>query len=190
MIYLTDTISSQAATFLLSVGAGVLLGLVYDLFKLLRMVLPPKPLLIFLQDVLFSVLAAFFTYLFILGFHAGELRGFIFVGEGCGFLVHHLLLSDFVVAGVTFLSRVLSRVVNTLFQLIFIPLWFVFRVLTFPFLQIYRLLRKLLKNFWKFFKIILRRGKTLLYNQFISKKKVIRSEEEDHEFQRLWNQSP
>ena len=77
MIYLTDTVSRQVYCFLMSVGVGAVLGCVYDVFKLLHIFLPSKKVVVFVEDVLYWIIAVFVTFIFILTFNSGEIRGFL-----------------------------------------------------------------------------------------------------------------
>ena len=84
---------SSAAWFLLflkSVGLGYLLGAFYGVFILLRRVGLRQFALVVAQDLVFAILAGFFTYLFLYVANSGVPRLFIFAGEGLGFGTFYL----------------------------------------------------------------------------------------------------
>ena len=80
------TIADQTRLFLLALGLGFLLGIVYDLFRVVRMAFTMR------RVGVFDTRCAFFPHLvppppffFCLPFNQGEIRGFIIAGEGLGF---------------------------------------------------------------------------------------------------------
>lgn len=64
---------------------GFLLGAYYDVFRLLRVMLPCRRWTVFVQDVVFFVTAAVITFLFDLTLTGGLLRFYLFVGWRRGF---------------------------------------------------------------------------------------------------------
>lgn len=156
-----------------------MLGLFYDVFKILRILLPVKSIVIFIQDIIYFLLASFATYLFILTFNAGEIRGFIIIGEGCGFLVHYLLFSPYVIKSAQTIIFTVKRILTFLFRIIFAPFKFLFKIISKPFLWLFRLLQGKLKIFWDFLKNILRRSGGLLYNHSKHKNEVVSSDPEE-----------
>ena len=71
------TFFSQMTGFLLAVGMGAALCLVYDLFRIVRIAAPPGRIGAFAQDVLWFAIAAVVTYLLCLARCKGEVRSFI-----------------------------------------------------------------------------------------------------------------
>ena len=83
------TIADQTRLFLLALGLGFLLGIVYDLFRVVRMAFTMRRAGVFIQDVLFFLTCAAVTFVFLLAVNQGEIRGFIIAGEGLGFLIYY-----------------------------------------------------------------------------------------------------
>ena len=59
------TIADQTRLFLLALGLGFLLGIVYDLFRVVRMAFTMRRVGVFIQDVLFFLTCAAATFLFL-----------------------------------------------------------------------------------------------------------------------------
>ncbi len=101
-------VSDQAIAFLWAVVLGVALGAVYDIFRIGRIFKKRGWLLVFFEDLLFSLAAALSTAFCFTLTNFGQVRLFLLVGEGLGFLLYFNTL------GV--LSVRLMRPVARLFQ--------------------------------------------------------------------------
>ena len=86
------SVSGQLQVFGLSVLLGVGLGLVYEVFRLLRLAFFSQKTVVFVQDVLFSLTALVSTFVFVVAVNEGQLRFFLLIGELCGFTVYYFTL--------------------------------------------------------------------------------------------------
>ncbi len=75
-------------------GAG--LGLLYDFFRIIRMMINPRNIAIFVQDVIYFIISGVITFLFVLGFNRGEARFYILAGEGIGWILYHITLGELI----------------------------------------------------------------------------------------------
>ena len=174
MMYLTDTVSGQAYTFLLSIGAGALLGILYDGFKVLRIVIPSRSIIVFFEDIIFWVLAALFSFTFILIFNSGEIRGFIIFGEIVGFFVYWLLFSPVVTkifkAVVKTIKKAVMLILRIIYTIFIKPFLLIFGIITKPLRRLFVKTRQKTKKVWNNQKNILRRSTFLLYNYYRNRK--------------------
>ncbi len=85
--------TSQILSFLYSVGFGCLCCAVYDMFRMLRRVGKPGAVAVFVQDIVYALLCAFFCFCFLLSVTGGKLRFYVFAGMALGFLLFRLTLS-------------------------------------------------------------------------------------------------
>ena len=79
------------AVFFKSVGVGFLIGVLYLLFMLPRGSGKTNKWVVFAQDILFFLLAAVLSFIFLYDINAGVARLYVFFGEGVGFLLFVLL---------------------------------------------------------------------------------------------------
>ena len=93
----------QTSVFLRSLGIGVLFGLLYSVFRLLRALGRDTLVETALQDLFFAAICAIGTFLFLLNDNFGQVRFYLLAGEGIGFLSFFLLPFD------PFLDRLRSR---------------------------------------------------------------------------------
>lgn len=86
-------LSFQLTAFLRSVGLGLILGILYDRFRVLRLLfgrLTP------LFDTLYFCAAAFLTFCFGLAFCDGMLRLYVYLGCFLGWMIHYLSFGSFI----------------------------------------------------------------------------------------------
>ena len=98
-------VSDQTVTVLLSRVLGVAVCILYDIFRSLRRAVNHNAVAVFLEDILFWVLAAFLNFVFFMSRTGGGLRGYVFAGEAMGFAATRMTVSR----GIVFL---LSKVIE------------------------------------------------------------------------------
>jgi len=87
---------------------GGILGAVYDVFRVLRILRRKNPwILVFFEDLLFSAIAAVATAYVFSRIYYGQVRLFLLAGQGLGFLIYHITLGSLVGATARFLARCL-----------------------------------------------------------------------------------
>ncbi len=141
--------------FLVSVGAGVLLGMVYDVLRLTRMLVGLQQpsqvslispahvskkavwqrrcghVLLFLEDLLFGVLCGVVGILILYFVNDGQVRFLTPVGMFCGFFVYTVTIGKIIRglsdAIVAFLRKVVRCILKWLYHLIMTPLRWIYR---------------------------------------------------------------
>lgn len=89
MVYIHG-VAFQVKAFFQAVGLGFILGVLYDVFRFLRWLAGNRLAAVF--DGAFCLLAAFADFCFILAFHDGMFRTYLFAGEGAGFAAYYVAL--------------------------------------------------------------------------------------------------
>lgn len=87
------TLEAETQIYLLSVLLGVGLGMLYDLFRAVRVVFSHKNLFVALEDAAFALLCGFAVFTFYTGL-TGKLRVFTLVGMSAGFVVEHFTVGN------------------------------------------------------------------------------------------------
>lgn len=99
-------LSDEAVAFLWSVLLGGALGAVYDVFRIIRIFRRKSPwLLVFFEDLLFSAVAAVATAYVLSRIHYGQVRWFLLLGQGLGFLVYYATVGSMIGAVARFLRK-------------------------------------------------------------------------------------
>lgn len=87
----------QSLCFLYSMAVGGILGLIYDFFKIDRIVFKRGNIFVFLQDILFWIIATVIFFSFSVVFSNGQIRAYLLFGSFLGFLIYRLTFSKIII---------------------------------------------------------------------------------------------
>jgi len=92
------SVSQHTSLFLLSVVLGAALGMVYDVFRAVRIIFPPaaKDGAVLVQDIIFCIICGFSIFCFSTLAVRGQVRFFIFFGSAIGFVLYILTIGNFI----------------------------------------------------------------------------------------------
>ncbi|MBS4008446.1 MAG: spore cortex biosynthesis protein YabQ [Clostridium sp.] len=127
-------ISEQLQTFVLTVGLGILIGIIYDFMMTGRKFIRLSRGAHFFVDLLFCLTMTLLVFIALLVNNWGEVRAYVFIGLGGGILIYMLLF-----------SRHVSRLLLKTFSLLIVFVSSLIR----PFLMIYRKISLLLARIKK-----------------------------------------
>lgn len=158
------SVSQQTMTFLQSLLLGVALGILYDVFRILRLMIPSGRIISFLEDILYFTLCGIITFAFLLAVNNGIIRAYLLAGEALGTVVYYLTV-----------GKLVYRIADKIISLIKKTLYLLYRVFLLPFVKLFHLLfgmlrklaGKITKNFSKNAiksKYRLKQRRRLLYN--------------------------
>lgn len=101
---------------------GILIGLLFDVFRILRKSFHTADLITYIQDILFWILAGSMMLFSIFTFNHGEIRSYVFIGIIIGVVIYMLALSKlFVKSSVTiilFFKKIFSYPIHLIEKLI------------------------------------------------------------------------
>lgn len=83
----------QLISFFRAIGLGVILCLLYDVFRVIRTVYNNSDLMIFIEDIIYFVIISPVVFLFLLATTNGEIRIYILVAVLIGFTVSRFTVS-------------------------------------------------------------------------------------------------
>jgi len=86
------SVGSQVSVFLSACLIGARIALVYECFRFVRCILKHGEMAVAVEDVLFCIVAAIYSFNFWLYAAKGELRGFIILGEWLGAAIYFLTI--------------------------------------------------------------------------------------------------
>lgn len=142
---MSELISNQLYVFLIYCLCGIIIGLFFDIFRILRKSFRTPDIVTYIEDIIFWILTGLFLIYIIFTFNNGEIRSYIFVGLGLGILFYLLIFSKFFIKTNVIIIKYLKAIFKKVFQIV-----------TYPFKVIIRIFDKLiLKNIKKLNTVII-----------------------------------
>ena len=86
------SVSFQAYQFVLALAFGVCIGIFYDLFRIFRLIFIPGKIAVFFQDIIFLLLSACATFVFLFQINYGDIRFYLAIGIFGGLLFYYLTI--------------------------------------------------------------------------------------------------
>ena len=137
---------NQAYLFIVFSLTGVIIGLLFDFFRILRRSFKTSNIITYFEDVLFWILTGVLILYNIWYFNNGEIRIYMFLGIIMGGLIYMLTLSNIIIS-------LLSKILNSIVKVLELP----FRTLFSIFHKFFTVIMKIFNNFPK--KLKIKKGK-------------------------------
>lgn len=136
-----NAIHSQGYIFLATLYGGIIIGFIYDLYRIFRYFFKPKKVATFFEDLMFWIIIALIA-LFVLIFSSwGELRGYEFLGFLSGAILYNKLLSKIVITILVKVVKIIIRTLKYLLDVILYPFKVLANILYAPYKKSYRKVR-------------------------------------------------
>ena len=132
-------VENQAYLFLVFSLTGVIIGILFDIFRSLRKCFKTSDIITYIEDVLFWVLTGIIILYSIWYFNNGEIRLFMFIGIIMGVLIYVLTLSN-----------ILSKIIYTILNVTIKPITKIFTKIS---NIIYKNIIKIVEKRKKYYKI-------------------------------------
>ncbi len=126
---------NQANLFLIFVINGAIIGLVFDIFRILRKSFKTSDIITIIEDILFWIITGIIILYSIFIFNDGEIRFFMFIGILLGVMLYMLILSQHII-------KISVRIILTIKRI----LTFIFKILISPIQAIYKIIKNILKK--------------------------------------------
>ena len=114
--------NNQALLFLIFSLNGVIIGLIFDFFRILRKSFKTSDLITYIQDILFWILTGISVIIFMYFFSDGTIRLYMFLGLLLGVFIYILTISQFIIKIFVFLIRIFKNFLNNIINVGIIPL--------------------------------------------------------------------
>lgn len=117
---------NQTYLFIIFILNGFLIGILFDIFRILRKSFKTSDFLTSIEDIIFWILTAFIILYSVFKFNNGRLRAFLFVGIAFGVLIYMLAFSK---AFIKINLYVINFVKKVFYYLIIVPISFILKIL-------------------------------------------------------------
>lgn len=102
---------SQEQVFVFFLIIGVIIGILFDIFRVLRKNFKTPDMITFIQDISFFLLSGILILYSIIKLNNGEIRFFLFLGIFFGILIYSLTISKLCVIILSVFVRICKKIV-------------------------------------------------------------------------------
>ena len=131
---------NQAYLFLVFSMTGVAIGVLFDVFRILRRTIKTSNIITYIEDVLFWILTGILILYNIWYFNNGEIRIYMFLGIIMGVLIYMSTLSNIII-------KIFSKILQTTIKILELP----FKTIISIFKKILTTIEPIFTNFAKKF---------------------------------------
>lgn len=154
-------VQNQAYLFLIFTINGLIIGILFDIFRILRRSFKTSDIITYIQDILFWILTGFILLYTIFTFSNGEIRLYMFLGVFLGCLIYMLVFSKYFIKINVKIILFIKKIISKIISIIFLPIKFIINLIK--------------KIFFKPIKFITINIKKLKLNSQIKLKNVIKT---------------
>ena len=140
-------ISHEALVFLASFISGIIIGIVYDIFKVFGFYSKKKNFLFTLYDIIFLLLFSIIIISVFYIFNSYELRWFMFIGLILGLILYIMLISKAFIYLFGKLIAIILKIFKFIFKILLTPTQFLGKILL---VYIFIPISKFLKSTYNF----------------------------------------
>jgi spore cortex biosynthesis protein YabQ len=122
-------VESQLYSFFVMLYGGIIIAILYDVYKLFRLILRPKRIATDIGDIIYWILATVVFIFFLYVSNYAEIRFYSFLGLLIGILLYNIFLSPIVMKLLLFFYKVMRNTV----------IW-VYKIASYPFVAVYKII--------------------------------------------------
>jgi len=161
-------ITNQAYLFFIFLINGIIIGLLFDFFRILRRSFKTNNIITYIEDILFWILTGIILLYSIFIFNNGEIRLYLFLGVMLGIIIYMLTISTFIININVKFIKFLKTVINKVVHIILIPFNFVYnlmkKIFIKPILFLIINFRKISTNIYNIFPKKIKNNKNIVKN--------------------------
>lgn len=152
----------QLTNFIYFIITGMVLGIIFDIFRILRKSFKTSDVVTNIEDILFGISTGIILLGSIFLFNNGELRLYLFLGIAIGIIIYMLFISKYFI-------KINVAIINFIKKII--------KFLTKPFIILFKFIKRL---FFKPISFIFINIKLLTKELFIKSKKITKTHKKIH----------
>ena len=115
-------VNTQLFYFLSTIIAGIAVGMLFDIYRIVLVYNNPNKILLAISDVLYWILCAFLTFLFFLYTNNGNLRYYTFIGILLGLFFYFKLASKKFIIAVRNVILILIKIFRIIYIVMIYPI--------------------------------------------------------------------
>lgn len=137
--------------FLIAINYGLIIGCIYDFYRVFRHFSESKKVLTAIEDILFWIIIALIIFVFLVDKTNGIIRGFVILGIIIGYVFYIKVISKY---SFSFLKKIFKLILDLISEIM--------KVISYPFKQIFKFAGKRANKLGNIFKMTLKDSKKYL----------------------------
>lgn len=137
-----NSVQMQAYVFFSTLYGGIIIGFVYDLYRIFRYFSKPNKIITLIEDLIFWVIVGLIAVFILIFSNWGEIRGYVFLGFISGALLYSKLLSRPVITILVHTFRFVVKIIKYIFRIITYPIRLLGNIFYKPYLKITKRIKK------------------------------------------------
>ena len=113
---------NQLQLFIVFMANGILIGLFFDAFRILRKSFKHQDILIYFQDILFWIITGVILIYSTFIFNDGEFRTYLFLGVFLGFFIYLFTISKWIIKINVSIILSLKKIIGKILKILLIPI--------------------------------------------------------------------
>jgi len=161
------SLSSQFISLLTMIISGMMLGVLYDIYRVVASQFHFRRWLISLLDIMYWILSALFVFRMLYLSNSGEVRFYVFFGLTIGIIFHYVYFSPLTIKIIILLIKWIKTLIGFVIRLFYLfiitPLKFMYRcililfgIITVISIFLCKFMLQLLYPFWRIIKWLLK----------------------------------
>lgn len=114
-------IHSQLYLFLIFITNGIIIGLLFDSFRILRKAIKTSDFITYIEDALFWILTGLIILYSIFVHNNGEIRLFMFIAILIGLVLYIIFVSKFILKISLTIINIIKKIFLSIFHIVEIP---------------------------------------------------------------------
>lgn len=114
-------VTNQAYLFLIFIINGIIIGVLFDFFRILRKTIKTTDSITYIQDILFWILTGFIVLYSTFTFNNGEIRIFMFIAILIGVIFYMILISSYVIKVNVTIINFIKNIIQKIFNILITP---------------------------------------------------------------------
>jgi spore cortex biosynthesis protein YabQ len=161
-LLMVSTIDAQIISLIVSVFAGLIIGLLFDLYRTINYYTRPPRAFLYFMDLLFWIITGIVVFIVLLNADFAMLRMYTFAGMALGVFIYIKLFSEYILKFYRGVIYLITKLVRLTFITLLLPFKILYNIMWMP---IHRL-----KNFFKSALLRICRGFTSVFTKPKKKK--------------------
>ena len=122
-------IENQAFIFMVFIINGILIGLLFDFFRIMRRTFKTNNIITYIEDFIFWILTGIILLYSIFTFNNGEIRIYMFLGVLLGITLYMLSISSYVIKINVKIINFIKMIIAKIIEIILYPIKLLLKIL-------------------------------------------------------------